>query len=229
MKNPLLTIALALLAPAAFAQSSETFDAAFGSPGSPLNVGAPAFPVSLSEQAFDPNLGTLTSVSITLTTTVGGQVDVLNTLATPESFTNAFAQMSVTVTGPDSTAVTLSPAATIASGSVPGGFGQTNFAAVPSTGSSARSASTLSDYEIPGGGSILLTVNSSATGTYGGTATPGVYFGGSANAYGDVKVTYNYTLIPEPATYALAMGAAGLALVLIRRRMVSSGTPFLGT
>ncbi|HMD61944.1 MAG TPA: choice-of-anchor E domain-containing protein, partial [Opitutaceae bacterium] len=173
---------------------------------------------------FDSTLGTLTSVNLTLTSTADGTVSVINFTASPQSFTNAFASMTVNVTGPDGTATTVTPVSTQATGIAnPPAFTITNFNPVGATAVSSVSAGNLGMYEAIGGGTLDFIINSSATGSYGGTGTPGaVGFGGSAAAYGDLQITYDYTVVPEPATYTVLVGAAALGLVLLRRRMLAA-------
>jgi hypothetical protein len=203
----------------AFAQSFQSYDAIFGQP-TPLAVGAPNFPVTLNLPEFNSNLGTLQDVTLTLTSTSDGTVSVINFSNVAQSFTNAFARMTVNLTGPDGTSTSVTPVSTVAAGIAnPGSFVISNFNPVGSTVSDSVNATNLGLYEAAGGGTLDLTVDSSAFGTYGGTGTPGeVGFGGSASASGDVLVKYSFVAIPEPATYAALVGFAAFGFAAIRRR-----------
>jgi hypothetical protein len=203
----------------AYAQSFQSYDAIFGQP-TPLPVGAPNFPVTLNLPEFDSNLGALDGATLTLTSTSDGTVSVINFTNVAQAFTNAFAKMTVDVTGPDGTSTSVLPVSTVTAGIAnPGPFVISNFNPVGSTVSDSVNATNLSLYEAAGGGTLDFTVNSSAFGTYGGTGTPGaVGFGGSASASGDVMIQYAYTAIPEPSIYAAVVGFAALGLATIRRR-----------
>jgi len=213
----LAAVVLPLVAAAQTVQLS--YDATFGSASAPLAVGAPAFPVDVELPEFNSDLGTLTGVSLTLTSTVGGSVSVINFTSSAQAFSNAFAQMTVDVTGPDGTAVSISPSAVVASGvAAAGPFVFSDFTPVSGTGSSTAAAANLSLYEAAGGGQLQLAIDSSGVGTYGGSGVPGtVGFSGNANAYGDLKVAYSYIAIPEPSTYAVILGCAALVAAGWRR------------
>ncbi len=226
MKISLLFSLLAgLTVPAGvFAQTLQTYDAVFGLP-TPLPVGAPNFPLTLTVPEFDSNLGTLDAVNLTLTSTIAGSVSVVNFTGTAQPFNNAFSSMTITVTGPAGTAVSVSPEVAVGSGSAnPGVFVITNFGNLTNTASNTVSASTLSPYEAAGGGTLNLTVDSSGYGNYGGSAVNSgtVGFGGSASASGDVEIVYTYFSIPEPASYAALFGLAALGFVIARRKRVHS-------
>jgi hypothetical protein len=78
----------------------------------------------------------------------------------------------------------------------------------------------LSEYE--GGGSDSFSVVS-AGGTYGGSASPGVFFSGNATASGVTTITYTYSVVsatPEPTTMVL-FGSALVGLGLLRKRIRS--------
>jgi len=225
-----LVVGLALGA-SAKAQMTTTYYEYFGSSNSPLQVGSPDFPVTLAVPDFNSSLGTLESVTLTLTSTVGGSVEIYNLTNSPQSFTNAFATMTVDVTGPDKSAVSVTPSAFVPSGIANAGvYVLTSFTPDSSHGNGTASASVkaryLGEYEAPGGlGTVDLTLSSSGSGSYGGAALlDALAFAGAADAYGDVKVVYEYrTAIPEPAEYAAILGSASVGLALLRRRKGPGG------
>lgn len=180
---------------------------------------------------FNPSLGTLTSVTFTVTSNVVASVTVVNLNSTAQSFTNATASVPITVTGPNSTAVVLTATGTTApqSGTVGadvGGIpGMTMISGLTVTASSTTSLTggALATY-IGTGTSSLSFVFGAGNGTYSGTGPSNVYFGGSAAADAKVVITYTFTpaTIPEPASLAMVgMGLGGLFVARrFRRRAV---------
>lgn len=85
------------VAQAAFVEHSATF-----------STQPTPFSTSLSVPLFDGALGTLNSIALLLTTNIVGEIDVFNNSGAASPFTNAFAQIPVTVTStlPDATSVT---------------------------------------------------------------------------------------------------------------------------
>ncbi len=196
------------LAASALAQSVEVFSANWG-------TSSPAFSDPISLGMFDSNLGTLASVSLAIDSTVTGDISAFNSTGVQQSFTNATAELDVTLTGPGGATVTTHPTAGIASGQA--NPGSNDFAGLTGSDSGSFSGSPLSLYELAGGGTFGSMVSASDIGSYLGTANSGVFFGGTATASGDVTVTYTFTPVPEPAAYAAFIGAAALVLAIRRR------------
>ncbi len=231
-----LSIFAGLLAASALsAQSIVTLDytEVFAPSTDPLVLGGyhadgttPNFPVTVSAPAFDSNLGTLESVTLTLDSAVGGDIKVvnLNSAGLAEGFTDATSSSNVTVTGPAGTSVSDTPVSTLPSGTAAGPFGTASYFAPtvdPTASNSAGiAASQFGWYEIAGGGTVQFMVNSMGNGSYSGNANNSgqVAFSGDAAVSGDVRVQYTYlSQIPEPATYAAALGLGAFALALVRR------------
>ncbi len=223
MKTTVLTCLLFANAAAstAFAQSTAVYDATFGSAASPWVVGTESAE-TLNVPGFDPSLGRLTAVEITLTATAGGSVTVINFTEKPQGFANATASMTASVTGPGATTVSASPAATDPSGVALGPkFNVSNFGTVSGTVSRSVNVSSehFSLYEALGGGLIALAVKSSSQGTYSGTGGLGdIGFSGTADIFGDVKVAYTFTTIPEPSAFAVVLSSIVFSVALVRRR-----------
>ena len=181
-------------------------------------------------QLFDTNLGVLDGVTVTLSSTVTGQVNVFNSTGSPQSFSNAYSSVPVTVTGPAGTTTSVSADASVAAGTVAAGMN--GFAGVPGTDTNSVSvlASDFGSFEGAGVTYGSFTTASSR-GIYGGTAIPGVFFSGSAAADGTVTITYDYTpggaaVVPAPDTIALfASGMAMVGVIARRNSKKKAGTP----
>jgi len=170
---------------------------------------------------FDSTLGVLGQVTVSLSTSITAEVDVFNSLAVNQSFTNATASIPVTLTAPDAVVLTATGVAGPVSGTAIPGFN-----AFPGLTANASSSQNLpmadwGFYEGIGPMTGNLTA-SAASGTYSGNANPGVFFGGSAVAGGTITIVYLYQpagTIPEPgATTFLAAGVLGSLGMVIRRR-----------
>jgi hypothetical protein len=168
-------------------------------------------------QGFDPSLGTLTGVTLTLDTTSMAEVDVLNITGSPMPFTNANVSIPVTATGPASTTVTDTLTAGPVSGTATLLFPSINmFPGLPATDSSSDVVLPANFTPYIGVGSIVPVDVSASAGTYSGSAGSGVLFSGSAVAGAVTTVTYTYDSVPEPASLGLC--AMALPLLAARRR-----------
>ena len=233
LPSAILLLGSCFILPAAFGQTTTIdYTEIFAPASNPLILGGyqsdgvtPNFPTSVSAPAFDSNLGTLDSVTVTLDATVEGNVVVwnYNVPGNPEAFTNATSSADVTVSGPAGTSISAMPTSTVASGIAAGPFGTGTYftpTAEPAASSSANvDPNVYSSYEIAGGGMLLFLVDSDGGGTFGGHAVNNgqVAFGGNAAVSGDIMVAYTYTVIPEPALYAAMLGAAAVGFAFVRR------------
>lgn len=222
---PLYALCLVALLSSARAQSIENFTEFFGSSAAPLDPSSD-FPITLTAQQFNSDLGNLVAVGLTLTATVNGEVNIYNLTSQSQGFTNAFVGTEVSVTGPNGTTVTDDPMAFVASGTAnPGLFVETVFqpdmTAGNGTGTNTAGDPNLSPYESPGGtGVVYLTVNSNGSETVGGSSNVAntLAFAGIVNVYGDVDVQYSYfTPVPETPEYAAYLGAAVLGFAFLKR------------
>ena len=204
-----LAAASSLLLAGRASAAIESFSAVYGVP-TPLG---PFGSETLSLSKFDTSLGTLEDVTLTLVSHDTAYVSVYNFNGTPQGFTGAFASVPVTVTVLNGLTATATSAGTLAYGTAAPGRNDFPGITVSST-SSIILGSGFSDYEGMGGQMFNVTVTSGA-GTYGGTAIPGVFFGGTAASYGTVEVDYSYIQgfnqggvesAPEPATYGACAG-----------------------
>jgi len=171
---------------------------------------------------FDSTLGLLQSVTLSLSTSITAEVDVFNSLASPQAFTNGNASIPVTVTAPDAVTETATGVAGPVAGTANPGFNA--FPGLPASASTSQTIP-MGDWGFyEGVGPMTGNINAASTsGTYSGNANPGVFFGGSAVAGATITITYLYApagTVPEPAaTTFLAAGVLGsLGMVLRRRR-----------
>ncbi len=203
--------------------TSHTANAALVEYSATVAAQSTPFSSSFSVPLFDGSLGALGGVTLTLVSNIVGQIDVFNNLRTAQNFSNAFAQIPVTVTAttPDATVVTSTATASLASGSAAAGPGISSFSGIASSASSATSvaAGSIANYIGSSGATALFTAASNG-GNFGGSSVPGLFFGGSATASGTFTISYLYepvAAVPLPAA-ALLWGSGLLSLGAAARR-----------
>jgi hypothetical protein len=185
--------------------SVETFTATYGSSSSPLLIGGPAFPASLTLQEFDTSLGQLTDIKIFLTTDELLQAEVVN-FGTAAGFVNAQGNATLTVSSAGGTGPTVSLATTPFSGSLaPGASVDGPTASLAETVFSSVAPADFSGFEHNGSGSPL-DVSLLGTASFSGTGSAGLLFGGEGNAYGSVEIEYDYATVPETGTLWADLG-----------------------
>jgi uncharacterized protein (TIGR03382 family) len=170
---------------------------------------------------FNTSLGTLDTVTVALSTSITAEVDVFNQTGSSQTITGATASIPVMLTAPAG----ISETATGVAGPVNGiaGVGDTAFQGLPASANQSLNVPLIDFSSYEGVGPLTGTLTAAATsGSYSGSATTGVFFGGSATAGATVTVTYLYQpagTIPEPgATTFLAAGVLGSLGMVFRRR-----------
>jgi hypothetical protein len=200
----------------------ESFTADYGSASAPLVIadfGSTAFPISLSLRQFDPSLGTLNDIILTLSSTDIAGPEVLNETGESQMYSGAFANnITVNITGP----YMLETTTTLDAGPYTGSVNAGTFARAGST-SGFTTAST-KDVPAPdfglytGSGFVLINLAANApTGTFGGSGPPSLFFGGYADSFGMVEVQYIYTAVPEAGTLCAGLAALGYCLLKLTR------------
>ena len=198
--------------------SSESFS--FDTPSTQL-PSSTTFVSSGSVPEFNPALGTLLGVGLTLAVADTPVIDIYNFGASsPFNFASYGSELAVTSNG--NTSTSSSPMYTLNSnGTV--GSGLTQFVGPSEFEMSqmAAAAGTLSSYEGLGNVPITVTFADTVPDDLGSGADPGVYFGGETDASSVFTVEYFYEAIPEPSTWALlalTLGGFGIWRLARARR-----------
>jgi hypothetical protein len=187
---------------------------------------ASAYSSPFSFQLFNPSLGTLNSVVLSLSSNLTGGVQVYSTLAGNTAFTNASSEVPVTVSvsAPGDVSAWVSGPARFAMASGTAVSGVNQFKGSSSTAVSTTvnvEASEFQDYTGTGTAQAMFSVGN-GNGTYGGTGVPGLFFGGMAFADGLFSVNYTYTEVSAvplpPAGWLLLSGLVSMALIKRRRQ-----------
>jgi hypothetical protein len=166
------------------------------------------YSTTLNFNKFNPSVGILNSISMTVDTEFQVSVSIINLTPFSQQVTLATAMIPITIAGPNAN-FTLPVSAGPFSEVVPSYFITGNiysYDGVPLTTHNSFGVPISPSYI--GAGTIPFTYNlNDGVGTYGGSAYSWVFFGGKANANGSVVLTYDYTPVPEPSTYIAGLGA----------------------
>jgi hypothetical protein len=199
----------------------ESFSVDYGSSGSALAEGDSE---NLALSDFDPSLGALTGVTITLASDDCIQSEVVN-VHVPSSnqnqnYSGATATLPVTVTALNGLTTTANGVAGPFSGSVSGPLGTIATAGKISAIFNTSANVAPGDFGLYEGVAQTFDVNVLVSdGIYSGSSTgDSVAFFGSGNSYGTVGVTYDYSAIPEPGTLAAGLGLLVYYGVIMGRR-----------
>jgi hypothetical protein len=197
----------------------ESFSVDYGSSASPLADGDSE---NLALSDFDPALGILTGVTITLASNDYIESEVINVHvpSSSENYSGATATLPVTVTALDGLTTTANGVAGPFSGSVSGPLGTIATAGTISKIVNTSANVAPGDLVLYEGAAQTFAVNVLVSdGIYSGFSSgDSVAFFGSGNSYGTVGVTYDYLPIPEPGTLAAGLGALGYCGLRITRR-----------
>lgn len=198
--------------------------AEYGSAQDPLVFGGSGFPASFSFQKFDPTIGTLDAVTITLSSTDAVQASVIN-IGGATTFQNAQATATITLVDLAGSHLDTTLATDPFSGSIATGtLSIPTFAYGPLV--QGQTSSTLSVtpqsldlYKWDGVGQstfdLSLTAIESSSGV--GVGSGDIFFSGTANSYGSIEVDYLYS-VPEPCCLGLAIVCLGGVLTARRLR-----------
>jgi hypothetical protein len=171
---------------------------------------------------FNSSLGILGGVTLTLSTSITAEVDIFNSSGGNLAFTQAEASIPVTLTGPGPTIVNETATAGPFSGTATPGFNAFPGLTANASNTVAVPQADWGLYENPPSGLTGTLTATSASGSYSGSGSSDLFFGGSATAGGTITLTYLYQAagsIPEPGTTTfLAAGVLGSLGMVIRRR-----------
>lgn len=197
----------------------ESFSIDYGSSASPLAEGDSE---NLALNDFDPSLGILTGVTISLASDDCIESEVINVHvpSASQNYSGATADLPVTVTALDGLTTTANGVAGPFSGSVSGPLGTIATAGTISKTFNTSANVAPADFVLYEGAAQTFAVNVLVSdGIYNGSSTgDSVAFFGSGNSYGTVEVTYDYLPIPEPGTLAAGLGALSYCGLRITRR-----------
>lgn len=198
----------------------ETFSANYGWCTSP-QTGDENWNLNLSD--FNPALGTLTGVTLTLISYDTIESEVVNLTGQSQTYSGATASLPVTLTALGGQTATTTGVAGPFSGTVAGPQFTT---AIAGTSQVVVSTSTLvapGDLVLYEGAGNTFGVNVLVSGgSYSGSAPGGtVAFAGNGTSCGTVEVTYDYVPVPEPGTLIAGLGLLGYCGIGVVRRVRS--------
>ncbi len=206
----------ALLALATIAAVAIPARAASVSYTTNVPVTATTFVTTAQVQSFDPSLGTLTGVSLTLNASFTVTLKVFNSTGIVEGYSNAIATGSATVTGTglNPLNVTFSSGTVAQANAALASHVTDTYPGLTATATSTSNPADLADYI--GGAGVFETMNfQGGPLTAGGTQPGGIVFNASGTASGSIQITYTYTPAPllsiakTPTTATVGDGGTG--------------------
>ncbi len=172
---------------------------------------------------FDPSLGTLNSVSLSLTATVGDVgYSVLNIsgIPLPVIFAGVSSPSGSLVNAALGLDATWGSSQSLTSGSFVAGPGFTQ-GSLPFTFNTAASTAGVPVAGFTGAGDYVLTVTGSSTATSSGSPGFPLFYGFYGNVGGNLEVDYNYSPVPETTTLlagALLLLPLGVSTLRVLRK-----------
>jgi hypothetical protein len=214
LKRTLLLTALAIATVIGGASGTQAASVTYTSS---TFTGVTPYTQNLSVTKFDTSLGTLTGISITVSSQASADIGVVNNTGTDLAFSNASASSQVTVSTTVGTATSVDVTASTANVSGTATANTTTTVAGPlgslvTSGAAIIAAADFGNYEGSGSGTVDLKVDA-GVGNYSGSGVSGLFFGGSTTVASFVTVTYDYTpvaAVPEPTSSAMF----GIGIVL---------------
>jgi len=213
---------LSLLVPAILAAVTASASTIVQTSSAALIDVGNSFAVPVEFQPFDPTLGTLNSVTLTLTGSFSGTVGIENVSNAPDVASGIIAgSILVATTGQALLAEVFPQAAgpthdftafdhTLDYGGTSGATDAVTGLALTATASAPPPAQVLQDFT--GASDLFLTLAATSFPVAQGRETEDVIE--TANASATVQLTYDYTEAPEPATFLLLVAAfAGLCWI----------------
>jgi hypothetical protein len=191
----------------------------YGTQTSPIAVGS-SVPFSIG--SFDNSLGTLTGITVILTSFDTAESLLYNFSGQNQGFSAATASVPVSVSALGGTTTSATPSAGPFAGVAAPGQTQWGPGGVLSAQNVVNVP--ISDFHLyEGTGSINFNVNLALlAGTYSGSPNNGnssLYFGGNGFSYGEIEVEYTYATVPEAGTTWAGLFVFGVCALRIGRRL----------
>jgi len=203
----------------------------FGSQSSPIDIGAADMP-ALQFSKFDPSLGTLDDIVITLTANNSMDTSVVN-LGQATSYQGLYAAATITIfgqVGADNVQAFSSLSVGPTHGSIAAGSYSAPITVRPAQSSTPVPAvvgtvnpTDFSTFE--GGGTLDFLLNASLSNINDPNSNvPLLYYGFDAYSYGTVDIEYDYTTplvaVPETGTMMAGLFALGIGFIVVCRARV---------
>ncbi len=212
---------IALLTATLAVSSTGVAQAALSTDTQTFSFNGSTSPYSLALNSFNPTLGTLTDISLTLVTHITPQVQLINFTTADQSFTNAQSTAPFTLTGPGSLVMNASASTGSINGTASAGMYKISTFSGPiadQTQTIHLNSAIWNQFE----GTNAFNLQA-ALGPYTSSASfaPGTLgVGGNGLVNGDVTIAYAYDAVPTPVPAAVWLFGSGLmGLAGVRRKM----------
>lgn len=159
--------------------------------------------------AAAPSVG-LTGITITLNTWSRANIEIFNPKDVASAYSNASASIPVTATGPGGAVVVNVLTSTSAAGVILPGPGVTTIPGPLVFLSQSVNVLPPGLWPLYTSGGLFNVNATAGSGLFAGTSPAGMFFGGSADVYGDVTIDFTYAAVPEPSTYVAGLSALGM-------------------
>jgi hypothetical protein len=213
---PGIAVAVTVLATPVIA-AIQIFSVDYGAFSSPLPIGSSE---GLDLVQFDPSRGTLTGVTLTLSSFDTVVSEVYNPGGVSTAYTGATAKMPITVSALGGLTTTAAgnagPFAGVSTGPGISVAGTAPIISLQNTVS--VSPMDFGFYEGADALSFTVTVDSSVESFSGSSSSP-LFFGGNGFSYGNVAIEYTYCAVPEPGTTCAGLAAMGICGIELARRI----------
>ena len=176
---------------------------------------------NLTLDKFDPSLGTLTGITLTLISHDTIESEVIDLTGQNQAYSDATATLPVTVTALDGLTATATGAAGPFSGVATRPQFSTTVAGTSQVTAITSANVASGDFILYEGAGKTFDVNVLVSdGVYSGSSIGGaVAFFGTGDSCGTVDVAYDYSPVPEPGTLAAGLGLLGYCGVSLVRRI----------
>ncbi len=195
----------------------ETFSASYGPCTSPLTGGESE---DLVLNKFNPSLGILTGVTLTLVSKDTIESEVIDLTTQNQAYNGATATLPVTMTALNGLTATATGVAGPFAGTANRPQYSTTVAGTSQVTTTTSANVAPADFILYEGAGQTFDVNVLVSdGTYSGSSAGNtVAFFGTGDSCGTVEVSYDYAPVPEPGTLAAGLGLLGYCGMRMVRR-----------